>query len=193
MRYKACACFFLSIQLTACYLEGSNCTGSLCVSVAADFSNDVCVDGCDRQFRCPDADSISSVAASAINAARQSSVSTRCPVPSNVAPVTFNETLFASADRQARDMAGNNFVSVTGSGGVSIDVRVNALDASFNNVNQLVAGGFADTRFLINEWLSDNTDCQQLVSSAVTEFAMACRFDSNSDFGTYWSLVLAGK
>jgi len=95
-------------------------------------------------------------------------------------------------------MASNNFVDGLGSDGVSIDVRVNALDGSpdngsFSNVRQLVAGGFPDSRILINEWLSNNTDCEVLLSAAVTQFAMACRYDSNSDFGTYWSLVLAAE
>lgn len=200
MSYKACACFFLTIQLSACYLEGSSCSGPFCLTVATDFNNDSCFADCDRQFRCPDADNTRFLVTDAINAARQSPALTRCQASPDrsLVPVAWNETLFVAADRQARDMASNNFVDGLGSDGVSIDVRVNALDGSpdngsFSNVRQLVAGGFPDSRILINEWLSNNTDCEALLSAAVTQFAMACRYDSNSDFGTYWSLVLAAE
>jgi len=195
MLYKACVFLFLTIQLSACYLEGSSCSGPFCLTVATDFSNDSCSFDCNREFRCPDADSIRFSAVDAINTARQSPALSRCADTTDLSlpQLGWNETLFAAADRQARDMAGNNFVDGLGSDGVSIDIRVNALDGSFSNVAQLVAGGFADSRVLINEWLLQTTDCEQLLSGAATSFAMACRYDSNSDFGTYWSLVLAGE
>lgn len=108
-----------------------------------------------------------------------------------LSPVAWNETLFSAADRQARDMANNNFVNALGSDGVGIAARVADLDSSLTDATQLVAGGFSSPRALINEWLEDRDTCAPLLDPEATVFAMACRFDSNSDFGTYWSLVLA--
>ena len=116
MSYKACACFFLAIQLSACYLEGSSCSGPFCLTVATDFNNDSCFADCDRQFRCPDADNTRFLATDAINAARQAPALTRCQASPDrsLVPVAWNETLFVAADRQARDMASNNFVDGLG-------------------------------------------------------------------------------
>lgn len=192
MHYKAIACFLFTTQLTACYLEGSSCSGPFCLTVATDFDDHSCTYDCDREIRCPDADSIRFLARSTINSAREFPSSTSCAttLQSALAPVVWNETLFSAADRQARDMASNNFVDSLGSDGVSVDVRVNAVDGSFTGVTQLVAGGFSESTTLINEWLFDPVDCRQVLNREVTSFAMACRYDRNSDFGTYWSLVL---
>lgn len=194
MLYKAIACFLFTTTLTACYLEGSSCSGPFCLTVATDFDDHNCSYDCDREFklRCPDADSIRFLARSAINSAREFPSSTSCTatLQNSAAPVVWNETLFSAADRQARDMASNNFVDTLGSDGVGVDIRVNEVDGSFTGVNQLVAGGFSESSTLINEWLANPVDCRRVLNREVTSFAMACRYDRNSDFGTYWSLVL---
>lgn len=183
--------------LTGCYLEGGTCTGSLCLSVATDVNGPgvngrSCDFDCGQQFQCPDADSLRNNSMVALNFARRSTAFTACGISlSTDTTVTWNETLFSAADRHARDMAANNFVAAVGSDGVTIERRVADLDSSLSNVSQLVAGGFASADALIDEWLMQPEECNRLLDSSVTQYAMACRFDRNTDFGTYWSLILA--
>jgi len=193
----------VTFSLSGCYLQGSSCSGPLCISVATEIGNQGCTFNCEPQIFCPDAGSVRINSRNALNQLRQSVSSDFCAVNSNQTTgsvssanvigsnVVFNETLFTAADRQARDMASNNFVGQTGSDGLGINDRVAALDNSISNVSQLVAGGFTNSRALIDEWLRQPDECRKLLEPDVTEFAMACRFDSNTDFGTYWSLVLA--
>lgn len=178
--------------LPGCYIEGSTCSGPLCVSVGTEIDDDDCGSDCDQRYQCPDADSVKASSLSVLTTARQSASFSCISDNESVSnSLVWNETLFAAADRHARDMAANNFVALSGSDGISIEGRVTALDASLTNVTQLVAGGFANSQALIDEWLRQPEDCAKLLDSRVTEFAMACRYDRNTDFGTYWSLVLA--
>lgn len=181
-----------ALSLSACYLQGSSCSGPFCFSVATDIDG-TCRFDCNELFRCPDADTVRANSLSTLNLVRQSSSLAFCGgnFALSDAGIVWNETLFSAADRHARDMAANNFVAEIGSDGLSIDSRVAVLDGSFSNVSQLVAGGFASSQALIDEWLRQPEDCVRLLDSSVTQYAMACRFDQNTDFGTYWSLVLA--
>ncbi len=196
----ACRFLFLSavLLLPGCYIEGSSCSGPFCVSVATEVGSQSCGIGCDQRFQCPDADVVRVLSTDAINQARQS-VSTQsitqssCGLQRNLSTVVWNEILFAAADRHARDMASNNFVDPIGSDGLSVADRVSGLDSSLTNASQLVAGGFSDPQALINAWLRLTEECSLLRNESVSQFAMACRYDENSDFGTYWSLVLADQ
>jgi len=197
MIYRFLTLLCLSSLLSACYLQGGTCSGPLCVAVSTEGCS---LGGCnspvnsernEQQLRCPDADTTETLARNTINSARQNPSLSRCLNAGTVAiaRLVWNETLFAAADRQARDMASNNFVDGTGSDGVSISQRLQ----DFSEVTQFVAGGFFDAKSLIDEWLSDSPDCLQLLSALKTDFALACRYDAGSDFSTYWSLVLARR
>lgn len=186
----------LSFLLTACYLEGGGCSGPFCFAVGTDLCNDAVFSAdsgnqCEpqSQSRCPDADDIQAIAIQEINRLRATAIQcgTSSLPPAN--SVVWSQVFFQAADLHALDMASNNFVAQIGSNGLGVAERV-SVDVTF--VTQAVAGGFADTRTLIAQWARVAEDCATLVDSRVTEVALACRYDDDSEFGQYWTLV-AGR
>jgi uncharacterized protein YkwD len=173
----------------ACYLEAGGCSGPVCFYGSTDIcdGNSSC-DG-DAVARCPDADEIQAAALRELNRIR--STPTRCgdvtfPMASSL---QWSQDLFQIADRQALDMAGNNFIAENGSDGLGVSDRVES-DVSF--VRQSVAGGFVNTAALISNWVQQTRDCESLVSESAIEFGLACRYDGDSSFGQYWALVVTG-
>jgi len=90
-------------------------------------------------------------------------------------------------------MAASNFIGRTGSDGLSPGARLLDADSAIIVTELLVAGGFYTTTALISQWLASSSECGQLLSDQVTEFALACRHDDDTDFNTYWTLLLSGK
>lgn len=174
-----------SLLAQACYIEGGGCSGPVCFY----GSTDVC-DGsgyCSNEGpeRCPDADDIQIVATQEINRVR--STPTRCTTANfpSTNSLVWSQELFQAADRHSLDMASNNFIAQIGSTGLGVGDRVND---NVTYISQSVAGGFANTRALIAEWLQTD-DCAALVDARATGFGLACRYDGDSNFGQYWTLV----
>jgi len=90
-------------------------------------------------------------------------------------------------------MAANNFIGRTGSDGLSPTARLSNADDAIIVTELLVAGGFYAASELIGQWLANSSECSQLLSNQVTEFALACRDDHDADYNTYWTLVMSGK
>ena len=178
--------------LNGCYIEGGGCNGPFCFGV----STEVCGNGlfCDTSNevnRCPDADDIERESVVLINRIRSNQGSCSISQPVAVPGVSWDEQLFTAADLHSRDMAGNNFINAIGSDGLGVRERLG--DNALSYVSQSVAGGFASTGELINAWQRENQECSKLSNQRATGIALACRYDSNSDFGTYWALVMAGE
>lgn len=174
-----------SLLSTACYIEGGGCSGPVCFFGSTDACDgrDHC--STDTSDRCPDADDIQTAATREINRIR--STPTRCGTVDYPAAtgLLWSQELFQAADRHALDMASNNFISQIGSDGLGVSARVSG---EATNLRQSVAGGFADTATLISEWLRTG-DCATLVDIQASGFGLACRYDGDSTFGQYWTLV----
>lgn len=180
--------------LTGCYIEGGGCNGPVCFGV----STDICTSGlsCDsdnnsnQNNRCPDADDVQRNALQAVNRARANS--SRCGFSTSqvLNPINWNNELFSVADLHSLDMASNSFVSALGSNGLGLTERLTGI--SFGYSSQSVAGGFASANEVIEGWLTDTSECNKINSRAASRFALACRADNDSQYRTYWTLVMTG-
>jgi uncharacterized protein YkwD len=179
----------------SCVIEGGGCSGPFCFSVATDLcdNGDLCRDT-DSDF-CPDADDIQSAALSYLNSLRSTPTNCAAVTAPAAAPLQWSQAEFVAADRHAIDMASNNFVAQTGSDGLGVSSRLNPADgtAVATTVGQAVAGGFANTRALLSAWTQQQTECSLMTEAAFTRVGLACRYDNDSDFGQYWTLVLSGN
>ena len=66
-----------------------------------------------------------------------------------------------------------------------------AADIEFNQVTESIGVGPQTTAEIINYWLDNNTDCQQLLNTETTRIGMACEVADEVGEGPYWSLLLA--
>ena len=147
---------------------------------------------CDEESadRCPDADDVQRQALREVNRLRDTT--TRCGAI-NYPPASqldWSDVFFRAADDHALDMAGNNFVAAIGSDGLGVSDWV---DAEVTFVCQLVSGGSSSVDGVIGEWLANASTCATLKDPRAQSFALACRYDDDSDFGTYWVLVAGDR
>ena len=183
------------VGTVSCVLEAGGCSGPFCFSVATDLcdSGDLCRDT-DSNF-CPDADDTQAAALSYLNSIRSSSTHCGVVAAPAAAPLQWSQAEFAAADRHALDMASNNFVAQFGSDGLGVSSRLNLTDGTVTatTVGQAVAGGFPNARALLSAWEQNQTECSLMTQAEFTRVGLACRYDNDSDFGQYWTLVLSGN
>ncbi len=183
------------VGCSSCVIEGGGCSGPFCFSVGTDL----CDNGqrCrDTQIgRCPDADDIQNEAQSWINRVRSSSQQCGINVLPAAGSLQWSGNNFIAADKHSLDMAGNNFVAQIGSDGLGVSERLSPqsdlVQTTFSG--QAVAGGFSTTRTLLEAWLEQPVECALLMQPLATDIGMACRYDGDSDFGQYWTIVLSGN
>jgi len=181
-----------SALLNGCYIEGGGCNGPFCFGVSTEVcGNGVFCEDTDGFERCPDADDIERESVELINRVRSNLTSCSVVQSQFTQGVSWDEQLFPAADLHSRDMASNNFIDALGSDGLGVRDRLGEPDIL--TITQSVAGGFANTNGLITAWQRDNQECSKLSNQRVTRIALACRYDGNSDFGKYWTLVMAGE
>ena len=91
-------------------------------------------------------------------------------------------------------MAGNNFVAQIGTDGLGVSERLAVLsvEPQVSYSGQAVAGGFASTRALLEAWFNRIEECSLMMESRAANIGLACRYDNDSDFGQYWTMVLSG-
>lgn len=182
-----------TVLLSACFIEGGGCTGPVCFGVSTDVcgSGFFCNDLDEQAHRCPDTDDIEVESTAALNRIR--GVSNSCALTGSASrnTISWNDRLFAAADAHSRDMASNNFTNALGSDGLGVIDRLGDLDIRY--VSQSVAGGFSTVEALIDAWASDGRECPKINNEQAGRFALACRFDGDSQFGTYWTLVITGQ
>lgn len=121
-----------------------------------------------------------------------------------VAPVIWNDKLYAAAWQHSNDLAKTNTFSHTGSGTVT-DVAAQALHPGIGSSveerieyngytgwltygENLAAGTVMDqAQEAIDGWLSSDGHCENLMNADFTEVGMAVVYDPNSYYTYYWT------
>lgn len=106
-------------------------------------------------------------------------------------PLTWDNRLEAAALSHNNDMVDNNFFDHTGSNGLSVSERISAQGFDWSAVGENIAAGQRSTASAINDWLSSPGHCRNIMSGDYTSMALACRVDSGTDYGVYWTAVYA--
>lgn len=184
----------LGVVVSGCYIEGGGCSGPLCLAVSSDTCGLFCND--DAEFvsaRCPDADDIQSAATILLNRGRARQRQCVNIAYAAQSPLQWNDILFTVADQHALDMASANFVSQISSNGLGVGSRLEVQGYVSVVAQQSLAFGASDVSQIVGRWFYDAVDCGRLMNASVKDFALACRYDSDSDHGTYWSMVLAAE
>ena len=106
-------------------------------------------------------------------------------------PLSLNDSLAAAAKAHSDDMAENNFLSHTGSDGSSVADRVSAQGYSWRTVGENIAAGRDDAEETLEDWLDSPGHCSNIMNPAFVEMAVSCSANGNTDYGQYWTNVLA--
>jgi len=90
-------------------------------------------------------------------------------------------------------MATYQFLSLTGSNGLTTAMRVSATGANPRFAVESIGRGPASSAQMINRWLDAPADCRQLLDVTYTHVGAACVAPHNTDRGPYWSIVLSSS
>ena len=99
--------------------------------------------------------------------------------------------LESAARSHSEDMATVNFFSHTGSDGLQVSDRVNATGYSWWIVGENLAAGMSTAAAAVDGWLSSDGHCANIMNPVFSQMGLARASSPGSDFGTYWTQVLA--
>lgn len=105
--------------------------------------------------------------------------------------LVWDNTLAQISTNHARDMAANGVESFIGSDGLATLDRVEQAGYLASIVTESVDAGPQTVAEVINNWLDNQTDCEQMLDPRTTRIGMACALTEPPTSGPYWSLLLA--
>lgn len=105
--------------------------------------------------------------------------------------INWNDQLFQAANNHSQDMASNNFFSHTGSDGLNAGARIEATGYTARAWGENISAGRTAAKEVVDAWLASPGHCANIMGSQYTEIGSACVKDSSTNYGTYWTLVLA--
>jgi uncharacterized protein YkwD len=104
--------------------------------------------------------------------------------------VTRDQRLMQAAADHARDLAGRDTVSHSGSDGSDPAKRVRATGYNFYNIGENVSAGRASRAEVIQAWIDSPPHKANLDLSPATHFGMAHAFAPDSKYKHFWVLVI---
>jgi uncharacterized protein YkwD len=105
-----------------------------------------------------------------------------------LAPVT---SLDRAAMALAADMAKNNRLSHTGPNGANLARRLKAAGYSFGLAAENIGAGQSSLAELIESWKNDPSQSRNLLIPDATQMGIAYKYRPDTNFKTFWTLVVA--
>jgi len=126
-----------------------------------------------------------------VNTARSSARQCGSNVLPGVAPLSWDARLFSAAARHSTDMAQNNYFSHTSLDGRTLGQRIQDEGYVWTAVGENIAAGQSSVSAVMSGWLSSPGHCANIMRANYAHVAVACVRQSGSDYGRYWTMVLA--
>lgn len=109
------------------------------------------------------------------------------PVPA----LAWDGRLSQAAYDHSLDMATANYFSHTGRDGRSPSQRVAATGYTAQAVGENIAAGYGSMAAVVDGWMGSEGHCANLMSASYSQMGLACARGSASQYGIYWTQVLA--
>ncbi len=109
------------------------------------------------------------------------------PVPA----LAWESRLSQAAYDHSLDMATANYFSHTGRDGRSPFQRVAATGYTAQAVGENIAAGYGSMAAVVDGWMGSEGHCANLMSASYSQMGLACARGSASQYGIYWTQVLA--
>jgi uncharacterized protein YkwD len=101
--------------------------------------------------------------------------------------LVWNAKLAQAAAAHSHDMAGNNFLSHTGSNGSTLDYRVDATGYMAIAWGENIAGGPTTVDAVVSGWLASAGHCANIMNSTFRDFGAACARNDAAAYQRYWT------
>ena len=107
--------------------------------------------------------------------------------------LAWDPALASAALQHSSDMATRGYFDHISPDGRRVGYRVSFEGYNWRTVGENLAGGDSTLAGAIRGWLGSPTHCQNLMNPAFVEVGGACVHQPGSQWGYYWTLVLAAR
>lgn len=108
-----------------------------------------------------------------------------------VPPLAWNKSLAEAAELHSVDMAMRRYFDHVSPDGKRVSQRVTAQGYHWRVVGENLAGGNESVAGAIAGWLKSPDHCRNMMSPVYAQVGVACVRQPGSQWGTYWTMVLA--
>lgn len=108
-------------------------------------------------------------------------------------PLAWNRALAEAAEQHSVDMAARRYFDHVSPDGKRVSHRVTAQGYKWRTVGENLAGGDVTVAGVISGWLKSPEHCQNMMSPAFADLGVACVRQAGSQWGNYWTMVLAAR
>ena len=108
-------------------------------------------------------------------------------------PLVWNNSLAAAAIKHSNDMASNNFFNHSGSDGLQVWDRADAENYQYSYIGENIAAGQDTVENVQSDWIDSPGHCSNIMNPQITEMGAACIIDPNSDYDSYWTVVVGKR
>lgn len=105
--------------------------------------------------------------------------------------VVWSKQLFNAAKSHSRDMASNDFLNHLGSDDSNVSARVSNQNYQWNTVAENISGGTDTPEQTLESWMNSPGHCRNLMNPRYNQIGMSCAVNVHSEYGIYWTIVLA--
>jgi uncharacterized protein YkwD len=106
-------------------------------------------------------------------------------------PLTLVKSLDRAAMALSADMAKHNRLSHTGPNGANLAKRLKAAGYNFGLAAENIGAGQTTLAELIESWKNDPSQSRNLLLPDATQMGIAYKYRPDTNFKTYWTLVVA--
>ncbi len=110
-----------------------------------------------------------------------------------MAPLLWNRALAEAAEQHSVDMAARRYFDHADPDGKRVSNRVLAQGYRWRVVGENLAGGDTTVAGVMAGWLGSPAHCKNLMGPAYAEVGVSCVRQPGSQWGTYWTMVLAAR
>ena len=112
----------------------------------------------------------------------------------NAAPaLVWNRPLAEAAEQHAVDMVVRRYFDHASPDGKGVRQRIAAQGYKARVAAQNIAGGDTTVAGVLAGWLRSPEQCQHIMDPAFAEVGVSCVRQQGSEWGTYWTMVLATR
>jgi uncharacterized protein YkwD len=109
------------------------------------------------------------------------------------APLEWDQRLYTAAFGHSSDMAQRNYFDHRSPTGTTVGERVDAARYKWRGVGENIAGGNTSIADAVQARLDSAEHCENLMDAKFGDVAVACVAQPGTQWGTYWTMVLARK
>lgn len=108
--------------------------------------------------------------------------------------VAWDQRLATAAGGHSQDMATYDFLSHTGSDGLTVGIRAQSAGYQWRAIGENIAVGFNSPQAVLGAWLNSPGHCRNIMNSGFTEIGVASARNDSALYGQcarWWTLVVA--